>query len=297
MKLTKKWMALFLAMVMTSGLAACGGKTGIADSAGDNDADNPALGKYIGLEVCAYGNEWTPIGEIYDLGENYIELKTGGEGVLTLDGDPNNVKWELKDDGALTMTRDGATCKGTLKDDMITLETYFDYTLGLTFLREGVEPPAKPADTDAEPDAAAEPDDTAEPDGTEASAEESDIDTATLPEGYPFERTTTNGKGEYGMSNAQATGRATLATMQKVRKDLWDMSSAKTRDLTYEDIKAMLGGEDGIPHTGMEEKFWNAEKHTYGWYENDDYYALGFNVKDGNEYYSNAFYSSSVKVE
>ena len=89
-------------------------------------------------------------------------------------------------------------------------------------------------------------------------------DNGGLPENYPFERTTSNGEGEYGKSNPDATGRADLATMQKVRQELWDMGSSESSKLTYDDIKAMLGGEDGIPHTGMDEKSWNSEKHAYG---------------------------------
>ena len=121
-------------------------------------------------------------------------------------------------------------------------------------------------------------------------------DNGGLPENYPYERTTTNGQGEYGKSNPDATGRADLPTMQKVRQELWDMSSSKSSKLTYDDIKEMLGGEDGIPHTGMDEKSWNSEKHAYGWFNGEgDYYVLYFNVQDGNEYYTAATFSSSVR--
>ena len=121
-------------------------------------------------------------------------------------------------------------------------------------------------------------------------------DNGGLPENYPYERTTTNGQGEYGKSNPDATGRADLPTMQKVRQELWDMGSAETSKLTYDDIKEMLGGEDGIPHTGMDEKSWNSEKHAYGWFNGEgDYYVLYFNVQDGNEYYTAATFSSSVR--
>ena len=47
--------------------------------------------------------------------------------------------------------------------------------------------------------------------------------------------------------------------MQKVRQELWDMGSSESSKLTYDDIKAMLGGEDGIPHTGMDEKSWKVK--------------------------------------
>ena len=121
-------------------------------------------------------------------------------------------------------------------------------------------------------------------------------DNGGLPENYPFERTTSNGEGEYGKSNPDATGRADLPTMQKVRQELWDMSSSKSSKLTYDDIKAMLGGEDGIPHTGMDERSWNSEKHAYGWFNGEgDYYVLYFVVRDGDEYYTAATFSSSVR--
>ena len=121
-------------------------------------------------------------------------------------------------------------------------------------------------------------------------------DNGGLPENYPFERTTTNCQGEYGKSNPDATGRADLPTMQKVRQELWDMSSSKSSKLTYDDIKAMLGGEDGIPHTGMDERSWNSEKHAYGWFNGEgDYYVLYFVVRDGDEYYTAATFSSSVR--
>ena len=117
-----------------------------------------------------------------------------------------------------------------------------------------------------------------------------------FPENYPFERTTANGEGEYGKSNPDATGLTDLATMRKVRQELWDMSSAKTKHLTYDDIKEMLGGEDGIPHTGMDERSWNSEKHAYGWYNGEgDYYVPYFELRDGDEYYTAATFSSSVR--
>ena len=117
-----------------------------------------------------------------------------------------------------------------------------------------------------------------------------------FPENYPFERTTANGEGEYGKSNSDATGLTDLATMRKVRQELWDMSSAKIKHLAYDDIKEMLGGEDGIPHTGMDERSWNSEKHAYGWYNGEgDYYVPYFELRDGDEYYTAATFSSSVR--
>ena len=58
----------------------------------------------------------------------------------------------------------------------------------------------------------------------------------------------------------------------------------------------LLGGEDGIPHTGMDERSWNSEKHAYGWFNGEgDYYVLYFVLRDGDEYYTAATFSSSVR--
>ena len=41
--------------------------------------------------------------EVYDLGDNYIELKPDGTGCFMLDGDPTTIAWKLDKDGALTL--------------------------------------------------------------------------------------------------------------------------------------------------------------------------------------------------
>ena len=416
MKRLRKPAALLLALVMALTLAACGGKGA--------SKTNPAVGKYIGETVLSF-DEWVPMDEVYDLGDNYIELKEDGTGCFMLDGDPTTIDWKLDKDGALTLDRDGAICNCTLKDGLITVNDYFGFDLQLTFRKSGgstggntgademslddfadeyggdwhgmagdcqvwlamylegendfnfIDTYARvvPDDdtglelrgtfmggemqdgilsvdetgalyvscevdsdlvdgsisllanlrhlddenwTDEDyipmPESAVEYyrgmtfmeiastfeiDTSLIPDngsGDAAAAIPDGGDNGGLPENYPFERTTSNGEGEYGKSNPDATGRADLATMQKVRQELWDMSSSKSSKLTYDDIKAMLGGEDGIPHTGMDEKSWNSEKHAYGWFNGEgDYYVLYFVVRDGDEYYTAATFSSSVR--
>lgn len=444
MKRLRKPAALLLALVMALTLAACGGKGA--------SKTNPAVGKYIGETVLSF-DEWVPMDEVYDLGDNYIELKEDGTGCFMLDGDPTTIDWKLDKDGALTLDRDGAICNCTLKDGLITVNDYFGFDLQLTFRKSGGSTGGNTGADEMSLDDFAEvyggdwhgmagltdatgafeelndtaheilarlvfdgngdcqvwlamylegendfnfidtyarvvPDDDTglELRGTFMGGEMQDgilsvdetgalyvscevdsdlvdgsisllanlrhlddenwtdedyipmpesaveyyrgmtfmeiastfeIDTSLipdngssdaaaaipdggdnggLPENYPFERTTSNGEGEYGKSNPDATGRADLATMQKVRQELWDMGSSESSKLTYDDIKAMLGGEDGIPHTGMDEKSWNSEKHAYGWYNGEgDYYVLYFVVRDGDEFYTAATFSSSVR--
>ena len=124
MKRARKLAALLLALVMALTLAACGGKGG--------SKTNPAVGKYMGEAVLSF-DEWIPMEDVYDLGDNYIELKEDGTGCFMLDGDPTTIEWKLTKDGALTLDRDGSVCNCTLKDGLIMVNDYFGFDLQLTF--------------------------------------------------------------------------------------------------------------------------------------------------------------------
>lgn len=124
----KKILSLALALMMLLALGACGSK-------GGGTSDDPNLGKYIGAEFSGDGSQWFLLDEIYDEGESYIELKSGGKGVFCLGGDATDIKWELKSDGSLKLTRDSLESSGTLQDGVITLTDLWGSAVTVTFIK------------------------------------------------------------------------------------------------------------------------------------------------------------------
>ena len=133
----KRNIALLLALVMVFTLVACGGKT-------DNDTN---LGKYVGATVEVFGED-VNISEIYPDGENYIELRSGGKCVFTLDGDSASGKWKL-DGSDIILTVEDADPTGTLKDGVLTID-FWGEGITMTFVKDGAavqtEESSKPAD-------------------------------------------------------------------------------------------------------------------------------------------------------
>lgn len=124
----KKILSLALVLMMLLALGACGSK-------GGETSDDPNLGKYIGAEFSGDGSQWFLLDEIYDEGESYIELKSGGKGVFCLGGDATDIKWELKSDGSLKLTRDSLESSGTLQDGVITLTDLWGSAVTVTFIK------------------------------------------------------------------------------------------------------------------------------------------------------------------
>ena len=124
----KKILSLALALMLLLALGACGSK-------GGETSDDPNLGKYIGAEFSGDGSQWFLLDEIYDEGESYIELKSGGKGVFCLGGDATDIKWELKSDGSLKLTRDSLESSGTLQDGVITLTDLWGSAVTVTFIK------------------------------------------------------------------------------------------------------------------------------------------------------------------
>ena len=128
----KKLISLALALVLVLSLTACGSKDG-------GDSADPNLGKYLGTEFSGDGNEWLSLDEVYDEGENYIELKSGGKGVFCLGGDATDIKWALESDGSLKLTRDSLESNGTLQNGIITLTDLWGNNVTITFVKEDGE--------------------------------------------------------------------------------------------------------------------------------------------------------------
>jgi len=138
----KKLFSIFLAMVMMFSLTGCF-DFGFGGGGKSND---PNVGKYIGYQI--YILDWEPIGDVYDEGDNYIELQSGGKGVFCLDGEPTKVKWNLEGE-KLIMSADGMDCNATLKDGVITTD-FFGYDIQMTFMKEGMSA-GTTSGTDKEP--------------------------------------------------------------------------------------------------------------------------------------------------
>lgn len=128
----KKLISLALALVLVLSLTACGSKDG-------GDSADPNLGKYLGTEFSGDGNEWLSLDEVYDEGESYIELKSGGKGVFCLGGDATDIKWALESDGSLKLTRDSLESNGTLQNGIITLTDLWGNNVTITFVKEDGE--------------------------------------------------------------------------------------------------------------------------------------------------------------
>ena len=133
----KKILALLLAVVMVFGMTGC---DLLSNLGGEPD---PNVGKYLGVS-CEVMEMVMDIDEVYP-GDNYLELKNGGKVELVLEGDKMPGKWTLEG-VKLNLVIEGEDCPGTLKDGVIVFDLIGTGVI-LTFVKEGVTPPTKPAET------------------------------------------------------------------------------------------------------------------------------------------------------
>lgn len=143
----KRSIALLLVLVIAFTLTAC-------DGAKDND---PNLGKYVGATVEVFGED-VNISEIYPEGENYIELRSDGKCVFTLDGDSESGNWTLNGND-IVLTIEDVDSTGTLRDGVLTID-FMGEGITMTFVKDGAN-----VKTDASSKPTDEPTD--EPDGNE----------------------------------------------------------------------------------------------------------------------------------
>lgn len=122
----KKTIAILMLAVLLLGLmAACGGKSG-----GGSVGNDPLLGTY---KFSKMGN--MPVQEYAELLElsleeaqkfMIIELKSGGKGTLSVEGEVQNITWKTEGETFTLTAKDennrDDTVEGTIKDGVITLD-------------------------------------------------------------------------------------------------------------------------------------------------------------------------------
>lgn len=125
----RKKLAVFLVLALCLGLAACG-----------NEVPEGA-GKYVCVKVTAGGRE-LEAEELFPDGVS-LELGTGGNGLIHMEGQSGRVQWTLRDESLTIQTGEGISY-GILSDGVITLDLLGSDTV-LTLLAEGAELPEKEA--------------------------------------------------------------------------------------------------------------------------------------------------------
>ena len=98
---------------------------------------------------------------------------------------------------------------------------------------------------------------------------------------------------EYGKSNANATGLATLEDMQELYKKCFENRNSAHHLFNYEDAREALGCDGVVFKTPYA---WNDTTHTYRWETEDggDYFNISFELEDGEEWYSSCNMSENV---
>ena len=115
--------ALLILLCMLAGLTSCGGSKVRADA----DLE----GKYI-----AVLGEMLGVAMSDDLEGFGLELKSGGKGTITADGNSGNMKWE-NDDTTVTLTVDGEKMVASRGQDCLVFDDMLGMGLKMTFAKEG----------------------------------------------------------------------------------------------------------------------------------------------------------------
>ena len=85
-------------------------------------------------------SKYNTLSEVLDEGETSVELKSGGKGVMYLDGKSMDLTWKVDGD-KLTLTSEKVDSTGTVQDGVIKLDSFFGMDWPMTFVKDGVTPP------------------------------------------------------------------------------------------------------------------------------------------------------------
>ena len=104
-----------------------------------------------------------------------------------------------------------------------------------------------------------------------------------------------DGSGDFGKSNADAEGIATLEAMQELYLKCYENRTDAYHLFNYEDARDAFGS-DGVVWKKTDIS-WNETKHTYRWETADgaDYFNISFELEDGEEWYFSCNFSENVK--
>ena len=120
----KKIMVILVTAVFMV-LSACGSNKNVDESLMGNYI--PVTGEMMGIAL---------VGD--DLDGFSIELKQGGKGTMTIEGDSGSVKWK-NDDSTVTVTVDGASMVATRGQDFLVFDDILGMGMKMTFAKEGTE--------------------------------------------------------------------------------------------------------------------------------------------------------------
>jgi len=118
----KRILSIILTGIMIISLASCGG----------GRADEAYVGNWVSVSGEAMGVTLT--GE--DISGFGIELKAGGKGTMTVEGDPANIKW-TNDETTLTVTVEGENLIANISEDTLVFTDFMGLGMDLTFAKEG----------------------------------------------------------------------------------------------------------------------------------------------------------------
>ena len=117
----KRTAAVILAGLISCIFAACG------------SPPNADLGLYIGTIVSIADKE-EQMSDIYS-GVNSIELKEGENAVFTVEDNPMECTYSIKN-GEIELIHDGLSAKGTVSDGVITITDFFGMSIRMVFEKE-----------------------------------------------------------------------------------------------------------------------------------------------------------------